>query len=52
VVLQRYSNQNSLYFVKADLVIAAIVDARGAGALVVRHLLCHFKLAAVADFLY
>ena len=40
-VLQRYSNQNPLYFVKADLVLAAIVQASGAGALVVRHLLRH-----------
>ena len=48
VVLQRYSNQNPLYFVKAALVVAAIVKAGGAGALVVRHLLRHFKLAAVA----
>jgi hypothetical protein len=50
-VLQRYSNQNPLYFVNADLVVAAIVEARGAGALVVRHLLRHFKLAAVAQIL-
>jgi transposase len=40
-VLQRYSNPNPLYFVKADLVLAAIVQAGGAGALVVRHLLRH-----------
>ena|ERR1700733_569479 len=40
-VRQRDSNQNPLYFVTADLVLAAIVPAGGAGALVVRHLLRH-----------
>ena len=43
------SNQYPLDFIERDLVIAAVVEACGPGALVVGHLLRDFELAAVAQ---
>ncbi len=43
------SDQNPFDFIETDLVVAPVVEAGGAGALVVRHLLRHFELAAVAQ---
>src|ERR1035438_7648043 len=43
------SNQNPLYLVERDLVVAPVIEARGPGALVVRHLLRHFELPAIAQ---
>lgn len=34
------SDQDALDFIEADLVVAAVIEAGGAGALVVRHLRC------------
>ena len=44
-------NQNPLHFIERDLVVAAVIGARGPGALMVRHLLRHFGLAAVPQIL-
>ena len=42
-------NQYSFDFIERELVIPPIIAAGGAGALVVRHLLRDFELAAVAQ---
>ena len=41
------SNQYSLDFIEADLIVASVIEAGGAGALVVRHLLRHLDLSGV-----
>src|SRR5271167_545228 len=45
------SNQNPLDLIEADLVVASVVEAGGAGAFVVGHLLRDFQLAAVPKVL-
>ncbi|MBI4192257.1 MAG: hypothetical protein HY525_17175 [Betaproteobacteria bacterium] len=42
-------NQNPLNLIKGELIVAPVIEAGGAGALVVCHLLRDFKLAAVAQ---
>ena len=46
-LLQWLSNNDPLDLIEADLVVAAIVEPRGARALMVGHLLRHFELTAV-----
>jgi hypothetical protein len=45
------SNQYSLDFIESELIVAPVVEAGGAGALMVRHLLRDFELAAVPQIL-
>ena len=41
------SNQNPLDFIERELIVAPVIEAGGAGALVVCHLLRDFELPAI-----
>lgn len=40
-------NQYPFDFIELNLIVPPVIEASGAGALMVRHLLCDFQLAAV-----